>query len=81
MLFFESVSELQSILDTLFIYTTKWNLTVNIDESKIMVFRKGGNVKPEERWTYQEKELKLLTVLTILGSVLIITANIISLRR
>ena len=33
-LFSESVSELQSMLDTLFIYTTKWNLTVNINTSK-----------------------------------------------
>ena len=50
-LFSESVSELQSLLDTLFIYTTKWNFTANINKSKIMVFRKGRNVKPEERWT------------------------------
>ena len=39
-LFSESVSELQSMLGTLFIYT-KWNLTVNIKKSKNMVFRKG----------------------------------------
>ena len=34
-LFSESVSELQSMLDT-----TKWNLTVNINKSKIMVLEK-----------------------------------------
>ena len=43
-LFSESVSALQSMSDTLFLYTTKWKLTVNINKSKIMVFRKGGKV-------------------------------------
>ena len=33
-LFSKSVSELQRMLDTLFIYTTKWNLTVNIKKVK-----------------------------------------------
>ena len=66
-LFSESVSELQSMLDTLFLYTTKWNLTVNINKSKIMAFRKGGKVKPEERWTYQEKELEIVDCFNYLG--------------
>ena len=58
MLFSESVSELQSMLDTLFLYTTKWNLIVNINKSKIMVFRKGGKIKPEEKWTYPKKGIR-----------------------
>ena len=63
-LFSESVSALQSMLDTLFLYTPKWNLTVNISKSKIMVFRKGGKVKPEP---YQEFFLEIVDCFNYLG--------------
>ena len=30
----------------------KWNLQVNIDKTKIMVFRKGGIIRQNETFTY-----------------------------
>ena len=38
-----------------------------MNKSKIIVFRKGGKVKPEERWTYQEKELEIVDCFNYLG--------------
>ena len=38
-----------------------------MNKSKIIVFRKGGKVKPEERWTYQDKELKIVDCFNYLG--------------
>ena len=32
-----------------------------------MVFRKGGKVKPEERWTYQEQKLEIVDCFNCLG--------------
>ena len=32
-----------------------------------MVFRKGGKVKPEERWTYQEQKLEIVDCFNYLG--------------
>jgi negative regulator of genetic competence, sporulation and motility len=43
MVFFsESVEGLQAMLDTLYNYTEKWKLSVNINKTKIVVFRNGG---------------------------------------
>ena len=32
-----------------------------------MVFRKGGKVKPKDRWTYQEKELEIVDCFNYIG--------------
>ena len=44
-IFSETVSGLQEMLDTLFLYTSKWSLSVNISKTKIVVFRNGGDIK------------------------------------
>ena len=38
----DSIQGLQSSLNYLEMYCNKWNLSVNIDKTKIVVFRKGG---------------------------------------
>ena len=42
-LFFETLEGLQNHLINLENYCRKWNLTVNVPKTKIVVFRKGGN--------------------------------------
>ena len=37
-IFAKSAEELQAILNTLYSYTTKSNLTVNVEKSKIVIF-------------------------------------------
>ena len=38
----EAAQGLQQMLDNLHRYCNKWSLTVNVDKTKILVFRKGG---------------------------------------
>ena len=40
-IFSETREGLQKSLDNLEIYCNKWNLTVNVDKTKVMVFHKG----------------------------------------
>ena len=38
----ETLEGLQALLNQLEIYCNKWNLVVNIDKTKVMIFKKGG---------------------------------------
>ena len=58
-IFSESVSGLQNMLDSLQSYTEKWSLAVNIAKTKVMVFRNGGNVRPQESWLYNGEEIDM----------------------
>ena len=54
---FSNTSEgLQNGLDILSEYCSKWKLTVNIDKTKIMVFRKGGSLPRNTNFTYDVKK-------------------------
>ena len=51
--FFSNTSEgLQNGLSILSEYCSKWKLTVNIDKTKIMVFRKVGSLPRNMNFTY-----------------------------
>ena len=41
-LFSESFSELQNMLNTIQNYTTEWSLDVHVQKTKFVVFRNGG---------------------------------------
>ena len=41
------------MLDSLQSYTEKWSLAVNVEKTKVMVLRNGGNVRPQESWLYE----------------------------
>jgi hypothetical protein len=40
------------MLDTLYNYTEKWKLSVNINKTKIVVFRNAGILRDDEKWYY-----------------------------
>ena len=44
--------ELQSSLDILHDYCEKWHLYVNVQKTKIVVFRKGGRLSMNDFWFY-----------------------------
>ena len=46
----DTVFELQTKLDVLYEVATKLGLIVNIDKSKVVVFRKGGRLAGIEKW-------------------------------
>ena len=69
-IFSETREGLQKSLDNLEIYCNKWNLTVNVDKTKVMVFHKGGILAQNEHWTYNNQELEIVNTFNYLGVVL-----------
>jgi len=65
----ETAEHLQHSLDNLKLYCDKWGLEVNVDKSKLMVFRKRGHVRPNETWTYNSGKLELVEYFNYLGVV------------
>lgn len=59
-IFSESIAGLQSLLDQLTYYCSTWKLHINVNKSKIVVFRKGGRVKECEKWYIYDKPPELL---------------------
>ena len=69
-IFSETKDGLQEMLNALYIYTKKWKLTVNIDKTKIVIFRNGGVVKDEDKWFYDDVQIDIVNKFTYLGIVL-----------
>ena len=69
-IFAETSEGLQYGLDNLADYCKKWKLTVDIDKTKIMIFRKGGNLVRDLSFNYEGKLLKLLESVFIWESLL-----------
>ena len=58
----EAAQGLQQMLDSLHGYCNTWSLTVNVDKTKILVFRKWGRLPQNSRWLYNGHELEVLTI-------------------
>ena len=65
----ESVKDLQDMLDVLFLYCQKWQLTVNIAKTKAVVFSK-GKVRNLPSLTYGKEHLEVQYAYTYLGIVI-----------
>ena len=63
----DTVFELQKKLDVLYEVATKLGLIVNIDKSKVLVFRKGGRLAGIEQWHVGGKKLEVVTEYNYLG--------------
>ena len=46
------------MLNALYSYTNEWNLCVNVQKTKIVVFRNGGIVK--DTWLYNGSEVEVV---------------------
>lgn len=66
-LFSESIEDLQQLLDTLYMYNTKWDLVLNIDKTKFVVFRNSGNLKESEKVYYNNVEIEHVYNFNYLG--------------
>ena len=63
-----TVIGLQNQLNALSIAAKRLGLTVNLDKSKVMVFRKGGYLAAKERWFWGDQKLEVVSQhLQILG--------------
>lgn len=62
-----TVTGLQNQLTNLKKEADRLSLTVNLDKTNIMVFRKGGHLSANEKWIYGKEELKVTNSYTYLG--------------
>ena len=69
-LFAESREDLQSALDAVSVYCTNWKMIVNIEKTKVMVFRKAGRLSQRDRWYYNGQELEVVKSFKYLGLLL-----------
>ena len=74
-IFGKNTSDLQKNLDLLFTYCSTWGLEVNPDKSKIVVFRKRGPLKHDEKWTYNNMHIEVVSNFNYLGTVFNYTGN------
>ena len=58
--FSETEDGLQQGLNVLETYCERWKLTVNIDKTKTMAFRKGGILPRNLKFYYQTQELEIV---------------------
>ena len=58
---------LQKGLDVLSDYCQRWKLTVNTDKTKIMIFRKGGNLPRNLTFTFQGNVIEIVSKFVYLG--------------
>ena len=66
-LFSESKIGLQKQLNILEKYCDQWSLKVNLEKSKIVVFRNGGPLKNSEKWSFKGQNMMTCTYYNYLG--------------
>ena len=64
----QSANGLQTILDNLKLFCDKWNLKVNIQKTKVMIFNKSGKVLKGYTFSFEEQSLELVSEYKYLGS-------------
>ena len=64
-----SIEDLQSSLNRLSEYCDKWGLEVNVEKTKIVVFRKRGQARENETWLYKNNEIEIVNDFNYLGVV------------
>ena len=68
-IFAESPEGMQNNLNILEMYCKKWNLTVNTNKAKVMIFQKRGRISQQYRWYYNGVELEITKAYSYLGIV------------
>ena len=65
----DTVFEMQAKIDLLYDFCSKWGLTINLNKTKMMVFRNGGYLKSIEKWNYGESKIEVTTYYAYLGMI------------
>ena len=71
----DSIADLQKKINCLEQYCAKWGLTVNMDKTKVVVFKNGGFLKSSERWYYAGKQIIVESSYNYLGVIFGSTLN------
>jgi exonuclease III len=59
--------DLQIMIRNLEKYCDLWNLKVNLNKSKIVVFRKGGKLRQVDKWWYKNERIEVVNSYKYLG--------------
>jgi hypothetical protein len=63
----DTVIGMQKHIDTLQLFCETYGMRVNLDKTKIIVFRRGGYLKRQERWFFQGKQVECVSYYKYLG--------------
>lgn len=63
----DSAEKLQRMINRLEKYCLLWKLIINLEKSKIMVFRNGGKLARNERWRFAGEEIEVVKSYKYLG--------------
>ena len=63
----DTVGRLQKMINILGTYTEKWQMKLNLSKSKILVFRRGGKLRADEKFFYLGKEIEIVSEYKYLG--------------
>jgi hypothetical protein len=66
----ENPRSLQDMINQLEKYNDRWNLTLNLNKSKVMVFKKRGKLSLNEKWNYKGNEIEIANEYKYLGILL-----------
>ncbi|XP_071115244.1 uncharacterized protein [Haliotis cracherodii] len=66
-IFDDTVIGLQRKIDILSNFCKKWGLEINMSKTEILVFRRGGTLRYDERWFLNDKRINVSTYYSYLG--------------
>ena len=66
----DSPAVLQLMIDSLHKYCLQWCLKLNLNKSKIVVFRKGGRLRSDLCWKYGNNVIEIVNEYKYLGVIL-----------
>ena len=66
----DMIGRLQKQLDVLQKFCSNSGMKVNLDKTKVMVFRRGGSIKQNEHWYYDGKIVDIVTYYKYLGLII-----------
>lgn len=65
----DTVFEMQAKIDLLYDFCSKWGLTINLNKTKMIVYRNGGYLRSIEKWYYGESNIEVTTYYAYLGMI------------
>ena len=66
----DTPSVLQEMINSLYAYCSKWVLKINLNKSKIVVFRQGTRISQNLAWSYGNNEIEIVNDYKYLGIIL-----------
>ena len=57
----DTVGRIQKMIDVLGQFCEKWAMIVNLTKTEIIVFRRGGCSKQNEKWYYNEGKIEVVS--------------------